>query len=68
LNQFGLPERGLINAVFMAMALGAGLDSAIIDPTNKRMKAVLKTADAILANDEYCMRYIASFRAGELVT
>lgn len=64
---FGLPERSLLNAVFLAMALGAGLDAALIDPLNKRMKASVRAADALLGDDEFCMRYIASFREGELL-
>lgn len=63
---FGLPERSLLNSVFLAVMLGAGLDAAILDPANKRMKATLKAADALLARDEFCREYIKSFRAGEL--
>ena len=63
---FGLPDRGILNAVFLAMMLSAGLDAAILDPIDKKIKATLKASDALLGRDEYCMEYIKSHRAGEL--
>lgn len=63
---FGLPERSILNSVFLAMMLSAGLDAAILDPTNQKIKAVLKTSEALLGRDEFCREYIKSFRAGEL--
>lgn len=64
---FGLPDRGLVNAIFLSMAMQAGLDSAIIDPSEKRMFSSLKAAEALLANDEYCAEYIKAFRDGKLI-
>lgn len=63
---FGLPERGLLNAVFLAMMLNVGLDAAILDPVNKKIRAVLKALDALLGTDDFCMEYIKSYRRGEL--
>lgn len=63
---FGLPERSTLNSVFLAMMLSAGLDAAILDPTNKKIKAVLRAADALLGRDDFCAEYIKSYRAGEL--
>jgi 5-methyltetrahydrofolate--homocysteine methyltransferase len=63
---YGLPERSTLNSVFLAMMLGAGLDAAILDPTDKKIKATLRAADALLARDNFCKGYIKSFRAGEL--
>ena len=63
---FGLPERMAMNAVFLAMMMGAGLDSAIIDITDRRMRAAILAAEALLARDEYCMRYIRAAREGLL--
>lgn len=40
---FGLPNRPLLNSVFLAAAFGAGLDSAIINPMSEDM---MKTVDA----------------------
>lgn len=62
---FGLPDRSMLNAVFLAMMLAAGLDGAILDPLNKKIDAVLKTSAALLGDDEFCMEYIKNFRAGK---
>lgn len=63
---FGLPERHLINSVFLSMALAGGLNAAIIDPTVPKMFAVLRAADALLGNDRFCLKYIEAFRQGKL--
>lgn len=62
---FGLPDRSMLNAVFLAMMLAAGLDAAILDPLNEKIDAVLKTSAALLGDDEFCMEYIKNFRAGK---
>jgi len=63
---FGLPERSTLNSAFLAMMLSAGLDAAILDPTDKRIRAVLKASEALLGKDEYCRQYLKSFRSGLL--
>ena len=63
---FGLPKRGLLNRTFLLMAMVMGLDSAILDPLNKEVMADLRAGEAILGEDDYCARYLASFRKGEL--
>ncbi|MBN2452885.1 MAG: dihydropteroate synthase [Candidatus Omnitrophica bacterium] len=64
---FGLPDRGLINSIFLAMAVSEGLDAAIIDPTEKHVASSLSAADALLGSDEYCAKYIKAFREGRLI-
>lgn len=64
---FGLPDRSMLNAVFLAMMLSAGLDAAILDPLNKKIDAILKTSAALLGDDEFCLEYIKNFRAGKLL-
>lgn len=63
---FGLPDRKLINQVFMALAMGCGMDAAIVDPTDKRMMAIVKTAMTLLGKDSYCSDYIQAYRQGKL--
>ena len=63
---FGLPSRSLINSVFLSMAIYAGLDAAIIDPTDESIVSSLKASNALLAKDEYCADYIRAFREGKL--
>ena len=59
---FGLPERKLLNASFLAMAMQNGLDAAIINPNDALMMSALRSADALLGNDASCLRYIDTFR------
>ena len=61
---FGLPARKYINMAFMILAMGAGMDSAIVDPTNRDMLGVIYAAEALLENDEYCMDYIGAYKSG----
>ncbi len=63
---YGLPERKLLNRTFLAMAMSMGLDSAILDPTDKALMATAISASAILAKDEFCLNYISSWRQGKL--
>ena len=64
---FGLPNRKVINSSFLAMAIQAGLDAAILDPTDKYVISSITAAHALLCNDEYCAGYIKAFREGRLV-
>ena len=63
---FGMPYRKAINTQFLALAMSAGMDSAIIDPTAADMRATLYATDALLGNDEYCMNYLTAYRNGQL--
>ncbi len=64
---FGLPNRKLLNRVFLALCMGRGMDSAILDPTDEQLMAVCITAETLLGRDEWCMNYITAGRAGKLV-
>lgn len=64
---FGLPNRKLINSVFLVMALQAGLDAAILDPLDSHAISSITASKALLCNDEYCAGYIKAFREGKLV-
>lgn len=55
---FGLPDRGLINRTVFAMLLEAGLDAALIDPTDEPMMDTLKAAEALLGADKNCLNYL----------
>lgn len=59
---FGLPARKNINQAFMVLAMNAGMDSAIVDPTNKNMIGMIYATNALLERDEYCLNYIAKFQ------
>ena len=61
---YNLPMRKFINRGFIILCMGAGMDSAIIDPTNEDMLALIYAAEALLGRDEMCMEYIGAFRDG----
>lgn len=59
---FGLPNRTLLNAAFLQMAVGCGLDAAIMDPLDDTMMAAVRAGDALAGKDRYCRRYIRAIR------
>lgn len=61
---FGLPGRSMLNSVFLAMLIAAGLDAAILDPTNKNIRIAVKASEALLGRDEYCKEYLKNYRKG----
>lgn len=63
---FGLPVRKLINRAFLVAAMAHGLDSAIIDPTDRELMASLVAAETILDRDKFCVGYITAYREGKL--
>jgi len=62
---FGLPNRSLINSTFLALALQAGLDAAIIDPLDKKLIASLYSAQALLGKDPSLKNYLKAVRNGK---
>jgi len=61
---YGLPDRKLINRIFLVAAISRGLDTAILDPTDIQLYAALKTARMVSGKDDFCMDYIDAFREG----
>jgi 5-methyltetrahydrofolate--homocysteine methyltransferase len=61
---YGLPQRHIINRTFVTLMMASGMDSAIIDPLDKKIMATIKTADMLLGYDNYCMNYLKGVRAG----
>ena len=56
---FGLPQRDIVNTTFFAMALGAGLDAAIMNPKATGMTNVYFSFNALQDKDPMCEKYIA---------
>jgi 5-methyltetrahydrofolate corrinoid/iron sulfur protein methyltransferase len=63
---FGLPLRSLINQAFLAQALAAGLDAAIIDPLDQGLFNMLLATELVLGRDRFCRNYTRAFRAGKI--
>ena len=58
---FGVPSRKTVNQAFLILAMQAGMDCAIIDPTNRDLIGSIYAAQALLGKDEYCMEYIEAY-------
>ncbi len=63
---FGLPKRSLLNRTFLALAIKAGLDSAIIDPLDKDLMGTLRATAVLIGQDPWCQSYTRAFREGKL--
>ena len=63
---FGMPKRKLINQNFLAFAIQSGMDSAIMDPTDKVLYAEILAAEVILGRDRFCRAYNKAYRKGLL--
>jgi 5-methyltetrahydrofolate--homocysteine methyltransferase len=57
---FGLPEREIINGVFLGMAVANGLNCAIVDAA--KVRHYILAADLSLGRDDYAMRYLKAYR------
>ncbi|HSP47228.1 MAG TPA: homocysteine S-methyltransferase family protein, partial [Clostridiaceae bacterium] len=56
---YGLPFRSLINRTYLAMALGAGLDTVIINPGAEGVRDTLMAFNVLANHDEGAVAYIA---------
>jgi len=59
---FGLPNRPGVNAAFLAMAAGAGMTSAIMNPLHEGEVTAVMAADMLNGNDPDCRRWLGRFR------
>lgn len=55
---FGMPERGFVNAAFLAIAVREGLTTAIANPSQELLVSCALATDMLLAKDEADIRYI----------
>jgi len=57
---FGLPDREVINAAFLAMAIAAGVTCPIVDVA--KVRPFVLAVDLLLGRDEFAMRYLKAYR------
>ncbi|WP_255467465.1 homocysteine S-methyltransferase family protein [Raoultibacter phocaeensis] len=60
---FGLPQRELVNATFLAAAFGAGLDMPILNPLSERYMDVVKSFRVLDAEDRQASAFIEEYAA-----
>jgi 5-methyltetrahydrofolate--homocysteine methyltransferase len=59
---FGLPNRHVVTGTFLAMAIGAGMTSAIMSPLHPEVKSAVLAADVLAGVDRDCMAWIRANR------
>jgi 5-methyltetrahydrofolate--homocysteine methyltransferase len=59
---FGLPERGVLNATFLAMAITAGMTCAITNPLEEHIRKAILAADVLMGVDENCEAWLRAQR------
>jgi 5-methyltetrahydrofolate--homocysteine methyltransferase len=59
---FGLPNRAGLNPTFLAMAIGAGMTSAITNPLEPSLLQAVRAADVLLDRDPQCAHWIGAYR------
>lgn len=60
----GMPARKLLNQAMTILALGKGLDAAILDPNDQYLMGLVCATEALLGRDDFCMNYISRSREG----
>ena len=59
---FGLPNRHAITGTFLAMAMGSGMTSAIMNPMHPEVRTAIMAADVLAGNDANCAEWITENR------
>ena len=59
---FGLPNRHGMNSIFLAMAAGAGMTSAIMNPLHEPEMQGIMASDVLNGVDPDCLRWIKKYR------
>ncbi len=59
---FGLPNRHVVTGTFLAMAIGAGMTSAIMSPLHAEVRSAVMAADVLSGADKDCMAWIRANR------
>jgi 5-methyltetrahydrofolate--homocysteine methyltransferase len=57
---FGLPEREVVNRIFLALAIQTGVTCPIVDVA--KVRPAILAADLVLGRDGFGMRYIKAYR------
>jgi 5-methyltetrahydrofolate--homocysteine methyltransferase len=60
---FGMPGRHEIDAAFITLMIGAGMNTAITNPLHRPVRKAILAADLLLGHDQYGSAWIADHRA-----
>ena len=61
---YGLPNRKVLNRLFVVQTMAMGMDGYILNPTDKEMMGTIFASIALLGQDSYCMSYLGAHRKG----
>lgn len=61
---YGLPNRAVLNRLFVTLTMGRGMDSYILNPLDKTMMGFIYGTQALLGKDAFCMGYLNAHRKG----
>lgn len=61
---YGLPQRKILNRLFVVQTMTFGMDGYILNPTDKGMMGTIAASQALLGKDSYCLNYLSAFRNG----
>jgi 5-methyltetrahydrofolate--homocysteine methyltransferase len=50
----------------MVLAVQAGMDSAIINPEERELRAIMMAAETLVGKDRHCMNFNRAFRVGKI--
>ncbi|MBC6416802.1 MAG: methyltetrahydrofolate cobalamin methyltransferase [Rhodospirillales bacterium] len=59
---FGLPNRRVMNGVFLAMSSGFGMTSAIMNPLHEEDMGCIRASDVLMHRDLNCRSWIKKYR------
>jgi 5-methyltetrahydrofolate--homocysteine methyltransferase len=62
---FGLPDREALNTTFLAMAIAAGMTSAITNPLVESVRKTILASNVFMGNDENCMAWLKYQRSSK---
>ena len=61
---YGLPNRRLVDRIFLVAAIFRGLDAAILDPTDRQLYGAFMAARMVSGKDAFCREYIDASQEG----
>jgi len=61
---YGLPNRKVLNQVFLVQTMTAGMDAYLLNPLDRTLMGFLYAAQALLGKDPFCTQYLEAYRRG----
>jgi cobalamin-dependent methionine synthase I len=63
---YGLPERYLLNKVFLSQALAIGIENFIMNPLDDAAMKTIAGFNALMGYDPFCAKYVATCKKSRL--